>query len=103
MQKLFTFIVITSTMLITPTFAAETDIISETPETSTASVIPDPTTESVLPVEDIAPVLNAAPTTPVVPSMGSSLGEYQSVACTTNPAFAVNSCNQCFVGGAVRV
>lgn len=44
---------------------------------------------------------NAATTTPPpvsAPSAGSSLGEYKSVACTTNPAFTTNSCNQCFIG-----
>jgi hypothetical protein len=35
--------------------------------------------------------------------MGSSLGEYKSVACSTNPAFTTNSCNQCFVGGSIKV
>ena len=47
--------------------------------------------------------LDAAPTTMVAASMGSSLGEYKTVACNTNPAFETNSCNECFVGGSVQI
>lgn len=39
----------------------------------------------------------------VAPSAGSSTAEYASVACNSNSAFAVNNCNQCFDGGAVKV
>lgn len=34
--------------------------------------------------------------------VGSSLGEYASVACSSNNAFAANSCTQCFDGGKVK-
>ncbi|GAB0174127.1 MAG: hypothetical protein HHAS10_00060 [Candidatus Altimarinota bacterium] len=44
----------------------------------------------------------SAPTN-VAPSAGSSAGEYASVACNSNSAFAVNNCNQCFDGGSVKV
>jgi hypothetical protein len=36
------------------------------------------------------------------PSVGSSLGEYKNVSCTTAPEFAANSCDQCFDGGSVK-
>jgi hypothetical protein len=52
--------------------------------------------------------LNAAPNgtatlAPTNRSLGSGLWEFRSVSCTTNPAFATNSCDQCFDGGSVKV
>jgi hypothetical protein len=51
--------------------------------------------------------LNAAPNSAAAvvasPKAGSSLGEYKSVACTTNSAFGTNNCNQCFEGEPVKV
>lgn len=47
------------------------------------------------------PVLTAAPS--VTPSAGSSLGEYKSVSCNSNSAFAINNCDQCYDGGNVKV
>lgn len=47
-------------------------------------------------------VTTAEPTLTKTPSAGSSLGEYKSVACTTNSAFAANSCDQCFDGGSLK-
>jgi hypothetical protein len=47
--------------------------------------------------------LNAAPTNSLVAVAGSSLGEYKSVNCNSNSAFAVNNCDQCFDGGNVKV
>lgn len=45
--------------------------------------------------------LAAAPV--VTPSAGSALGEYKTVSCNSNSAFTVNSCDQCFDGGSVKV
>lgn len=45
--------------------------------------------------------LSAAPT--VAPSAGSALGEYKTVSCSSNSSFTVNSCDQCFDGGSVKV
>ena len=44
--------------------------------------------------------LSAAPT--VTPLAGSALGEYKTVNCNSNPAFASNGCDQCFDGGSVK-
>lgn len=96
MQKVLSVLVMSTLMFITPTFAAD---LPGTPATDATPT----TTSEVAPVEAAAPdmILNAAPA--VVASMGSSLGEYQSVACSVDPAFATNSCDQCFVGGSVKV
>ena len=96
MQKLLSVVVFASMFAITTVSAAE--LTGST--TGTAAVTPVSATAT--------PDLTAAPnpaavTTAVAASMGSSLGEYKSVACTTNPAFATNSCDQCFVGGSVKV
>ncbi len=45
--------------------------------------------------------LSAAPT--LLPTSGSALGEYKSVSCGSNPAFGINTCDQCFDGGSVKV
>ena len=92
MQKLLSVFVIATMFAVTAVSAAE--LSGST--TGTAAVT------------TVSPVLTAAPnstavTTAVSASMGSSLGEYKSVACTTNPAFSTNSCDQCFVGGSVKV
>ena len=62
------------------------------------------------PLPTVSTPLNAAPnngtatiTSTATPSVGSALGEYKAVSCTSNPAFATNSCNQCFEGGSVKV
>lgn len=48
--------------------------------------------------------LNAAPNENAVASAASTnKGEYTEVACTTDPVFAQNSCNQCFTGGSVKI
>lgn len=96
MQKLLSVVVFASMFAITTVSAA--DLTGST--TGTAAVTPVSATAT--------PDLTAAPnptavTTVAAPSMGSSLGEYKSVACTTNPAFSTNSCDQCFVGGSVKV
>ena len=102
MQKLLAVLVMTSMVSITPTFAAELPIIAPT-ETTTVSEVSEPTMEpSAMTTESTTPELSAAPV-PVVASMGSSLGEYKTVACSTNAAFSTNSCGQCFDGGSVKV
>lgn len=40
---------------------------------------------------------------PIAPSAGSALGEYKTVSCSSNSAFSINSCDQCFDGGNVKV
>ncbi len=47
--------------------------------------------------------LTAAPAPTLIASAGSALGEYKVVSCNSNSAFATNSCDQCFDGGAVKV
>ena len=47
--------------------------------------------------------LAAAPAPTLIASAGSALGEYKVVSCNSNSAFATNSCDQCFDGGAVKV
>lgn len=39
----------------------------------------------------------------VVAAPSTSVGSYQEVACTSDPIFGQNSCNQCFVGKKVKV
>ncbi len=46
--------------------------------------------------------LNAAPNNTAVTATSTSLGEYKSVSCDSNTIFSQNSCNQCFVGSAVK-
>lgn len=96
MQKVLSVLVMSTLMFITPTFAAD---LPGTPATDATPT----TTSEVAPVDTATPdvPLNAAPA--VTASMGSSLGEYKPVACSVDPAFATNSCDQCFVGGSVKV
>ena len=64
---------------------------------SAAFAVDEPTTPvpAPTPVTEVAPpVLLAAPS--VTASAGSSLGEYKSVSCNSNSAFAINNCDQCF-------
>lgn len=60
-----------------------------------------PATEA--PSEETTTALPAAPATPITPVAGSSLGEYKTVSCSSNSAFTINSCDQCFDGGTVKV
>jgi hypothetical protein len=99
MQKLLSVVVLASIFGITAVSAAEL------PGSTTGTTTATPVTTIVAPA---TPDLTAAPnpaavTTGVSASMGSSLGEYKAVACNTNPAFSTNSCDQCFVGGSVKV
>lgn len=52
-------------------------------------------------IDPAASTTLSAPTA-VTPSAGSSAGEYATVACNSNSAFAVNNCNQCFDGWSVK-
>jgi hypothetical protein len=118
MYKLLAVSVVTSIMSVTPIFAADTVDPTQIPAPTNVTLSTNPvqpvvntTSAPTTPELNAAPTtpeLNAAPTTPTpiaapAPSMGSSLGEYKSVACSTNPAFTTNSCNQCFVGGSIKV
>lgn len=92
MQKLLSVVVLASMFSITAVSAA--DLSGSTSGTAATTVV--------APIATAIPDLTAAPnpaavTTAVSASMGSSLGEYKTVACTTNPAFATNSCDQCFI------
>jgi|GEM_PF-894957 len=91
--------------------------VSMTPTTtavatpSTTVVAPGPATTT----NDMPPALTAAPNPSAViansgmttktqtPALGSSLGEYKTVSCTSNSVFSANSCDQCFDGGSVKV
>ena len=55
---------------------------------------PTPTPSPTSSTETTPPILPAAPS--VTASAGSSLGEYKSVSCNSNSAFAINNCDQCF-------
>ncbi len=44
----------------------------------------------------------ASAATGSVTATSTSLGEYQTVSCDSNPLFSQNSCNQCFQGGTVK-
>lgn len=107
MQKVLSVLVMVSVLSVTSVFAAETTDttmpdMTATPVTTSLSPEPAMTTADTMTTAEVTtPELNAAPT--VAASAGSSLGEYKSVACSTNPAFTTNSCNQCFEGGAVKV
>ena len=62
---------------------------------------PTPTPTPTSATETTPPILPAAPS--VTASAGSSLGEYKSVSCNSNSAFAINNCDQCFDWGSVKV
>jgi hypothetical protein len=104
MQKLFAMLVVASAMSVTSAFAAELPTATTVSGANTTTTVAPPSQTAPLPSPQentVQAELNAAPATApaaVVASMGSSLGEYKAVACTTNPAYSVNSCNQCFVG-----
>jgi hypothetical protein len=108
MQKLFAILVVASAMSVTSAFAAELPTATTVSGANTTTTVAPPSQTAPLPSPQentVQAELNAAPATApatapaaVVASMGSSLGEYKAVACTTNPAYSVNSCNQCFVG-----
>ncbi len=70
----------------------------------------DPTVPDITGIEQplVQPDLNAAPNpgatlAPTNRALGSAIGEYKSVNCNTNPAFATNSCDQCFDWGSIKV
>jgi hypothetical protein len=56
---------------------------------------------SATPSQAEAMPLSAAPV--IAASAGSSLGEYKSVSCSSNSAFAINNCDQCFDWGNVKM
>ncbi len=86
-------------------FAAD-DVAPPTPLPISPQVQPT-TPVDVAPDTTTPPALNAAPnpTATLAPTnrmLGTALGEFRSVSCNTNPAFATNSCDQCFDGGSVK-
>jgi hypothetical protein len=105
MQKVLSLLAVVTLATTSVAFAATGDGSS----TGMVDSFAQPTaTTTVTPTATLTPTLSAAPTvTPTVtqtvtPSLGSGLGEYKSVSCNSNPAFATNSCNQCFDGGSVK-
>lgn len=104
MQKLIPVVLILSFMSVTSIFAEEAWL--ESAPTNTRSLMNISTDDAVPWLPDLPVMreeLNAAPVPSVKPSLGSSLWEYQSIACTTYPAFATNSCDQCFSWGSLKV
>ena len=121
MQKVLSILAITGVLSVTSVFAADNTGTSVTATTSTVTAVTTSTSGSQQPVmmvqptgtaqtgpvlsgvtSEVSSAMNAASTS-IVPSAGSALGEYKSVACNSSPAFATNSCNQCFVGGSVKI
>lgn len=100
---------ISSLVIIPSVFSANEDVLPTTPSVPTSSVTASDT-QDVLPVSTSSPEsiqMNAASTTGtasvLVPSVGSSVGEYKTVACSSNALFGANSCDQCFEGNSVKV
>lgn len=48
------------------------------------------------------PTLNAAPNTTAVTANSTSLGEYKEVSCASDAIFGQHTCDQCFIGKAVK-
>ena len=76
-----------------------TSLFAATSDTVAPSAATFPTPSNVWGGPDLL-TLSAAS---ITPSAGSSLGEYRAVSCNSNSAFAINSCDQCFDGGSVKV
>ena len=105
MRKILSSLVISSLVMTPFVFAADTELpavtagdVAVTSGSTTAGDVAVPLGASV--TGDTPVELSAAP---VVPSAGSALGEYKSVSCSSNSAFSINSCDQCFDGGTVKV
>jgi hypothetical protein len=95
MRKLISLSIIASCAISSSVFAETVDIpvvpvspqVLETPAPTELNAAPNP----------------GATIAPQFRSLGSGLGEYKSVNCNTNSAFATNSCDQCFEAGSVKV
>jgi hypothetical protein len=108
MQKVLSFLLVAS-ITTSVVFAASGDSVvpalPPTPVAPTSTSVTPVATPTSSPVTPVAlPQTNAAPSTSVVMAPKSlSLGENKSVSCSTNSAFATNSCDECFDGGSVTV
>lgn len=74
--------------------------VSTDPNNTTAGNVSVPTGSAGLGGEEL-PTMNAA--AGVSASAGAAVGEYKSVACSSNSLFGSNSCDQCYDGGSVKV
>ena len=100
MRKLISLSIIASFAITSSLFAETGDITPIAPTSPQIAEVP----QAMSPWVD----LNAAPNqgatlAPQNRALGSSLGEFKSVNCNTNAAFATNSCDQCFEAGSVKV
>lgn len=106
MQKAIALLMVVGMSTTSLAFAATGDAPASTGATPPAMTAA-PTAPAMTATAAVAPVptstVTVTPTAPVKPSLGTSAGEYKSVSCTSNPLFSVNSCNQCFDGGSVKV
>lgn len=106
MRKALTILLLTTMLSVSTASAADlpgsTSISTGTTNTQSTLPVSTDTNPSVTTDLNAAPNPTAA-TVSVAPSVGSSLGEYKSVACNSNPAFGTNACNECFVWGSVKV
>jgi hypothetical protein len=82
---------------------AVTTSTTESPTSSEAMNAAPTTTTGTAATTSTTPVVTATQAPPMAAVAGSSLGEYKSVSCNSNSAFAVNNCDQCFDGGSVKV
>jgi hypothetical protein len=100
MQKFVSTIVVALFLLMQVTYAADSatgGTAASTGSSTTAVTAGDtPGTNN-----SVGATMNSAPT--IKRSMGSSLGEYASVSCSSNALFESNSCDQCFEGGSAKV
>lgn len=102
---------IVATMITPAAFAATGDSPTTTtikppvPAVTTTSVAPMAAAEAALPADGLsaAPNDTATVTATAAPAQSMNLGEYKSVACTSNSAFGTNSCDQCFESAPVKV
>ncbi len=108
MRSFLSFVVLASVTTSLTTFAATGDMALPTLPSAAPTVTPTAVATPATPVAtsgtsmlpsvtpDVRTTSMNAAATPTVASAGSSLGEYKSVSCSSNPSFSVNSCNQCF-------
>lgn len=103
MQKIFSAFILLG-LSTTAVFAASGSGITLSPN----SVVSTGTTNTPAVLTPMVPAIWSTPTSttlPVTPStsLSTSFGENKSVSCTSNSAFASNSCDECFDGGSVTV
>lgn len=98
MRKILSLLIIGS-FTVAPLVHAADDIVA--PVDTGLNTVSSTSAPQDEPVVTADTTLNAAPT--VTASAGSAIGEYKSVACTSNALFGSNGCDQCFDGGTVKV